>query len=161
MRIGIVSDTHNNLKNCRKIVELFNDLTVDHVIHTGDITQAKTIEVFSQLDAPMSGVFGNNDKERESLGLAIERYDFRFIDPPLMLSWAGRNLLVVHDPLDLEALDCCDIDVILHGHTHTQKIEFSDSRLTFNPGESAGIMEGLNAIGILDLETLKPEIIRF
>ena len=43
MRIGIVSDTHNNLKNCRKIVELFNDLTVDHVIHTGDITQAKTI----------------------------------------------------------------------------------------------------------------------
>ena len=161
MRIGIVSDTHNNLKNCRRIVALFNDHAVDQVIHTGDITQAKTIEVFSRLDAPMSGVFGNNDEERESLEIAIERYDFHFVDPPLMLSWGGRNLVVVHDPLDLEELDCCDIDVILHGHTHTQTIEFSESRLTFNPGESAGMMKGLNSIGILDLETLTPEIIRF
>jgi len=161
MRIGIVSDTHNNLKNCRKIVELFNDHAVNRVIHTGDITQAKTIEVFSQLDAPMLGVFGNNDEERESLGVAIARYGFHFIDPPLKLSWAGRRLIVVHDPFDLDTLDCCDVDVILHGHTHTQTIEFSGSRLTFNPGESAGMMKGLNSVGILDLETLKPEVIKF
>ena len=45
MRIGVVSDTHNNLKNVRRIVELFNAAAVDRVIHTGDITQAKTIEV--------------------------------------------------------------------------------------------------------------------
>ncbi|GIR63688.1 MAG: hypothetical protein CM15mP68_3540 [Pseudomonadota bacterium] len=43
MRIGVVSDTHNNLKNVRRIVELFNTAAVDRVIHTGDITQAKTI----------------------------------------------------------------------------------------------------------------------
>ncbi|MEK9871748.1 MAG: metallophosphoesterase family protein, partial [Gammaproteobacteria bacterium] len=52
MRIGIVSDTHNNLKNCAKIVELFNEAQVERVIHTGDITQAKTLEVFSHHDAP-------------------------------------------------------------------------------------------------------------
>ena len=38
MRIGVVSDTHNNLKNTRRIVELFNEAEVDRVIHTGDIT---------------------------------------------------------------------------------------------------------------------------
>ena len=64
MRIGVVSDTHNNLKNVGKIVELFNAAAVERVIHTGDITQAKTIEVFAHLDAPMYGVFGNNDEER-------------------------------------------------------------------------------------------------
>ena len=85
MRIGVVSDTHNNLKNVRRIVELFNAAAVDRVIHTGDITQAKTIEVFSQLDAPMSGVFGNNDQERTSLEAAIERYGFEFYEPPLQL----------------------------------------------------------------------------
>ena len=36
MRIGVVSDTHNNLKNVAKIVELFNEARVDRVIHTGD-----------------------------------------------------------------------------------------------------------------------------
>ena len=41
MKVGVVSDTHNNLKNCNKIVELFNEAGVDRVIHTGDITQAK------------------------------------------------------------------------------------------------------------------------
>jgi uncharacterized protein len=161
MRIGIVSDTHNNLKNCRLIVELFNNAAVDQVIHTGDITQAKTIEVFSRLDAPMSGVFGNNDMERDSLEAAITRYDFRFVDPPLTLSLVGRELIVVHDPLDLDAIDAGNVDVMLHGHTHTQTIKISDSRLTFNPGESAGMMSGLNSIGIVDLGTLKPEVIRF
>ena len=45
MKIGIVSDTHNNLKNVARIVELFNDAKVERVIHTGDITQAKTIRL--------------------------------------------------------------------------------------------------------------------
>ena len=57
MRIGIVSDTHNNLKNVRKIVELFNDHAVDRVIHTGDISQAKTLHVFADLNAHHSSVF--------------------------------------------------------------------------------------------------------
>ena len=161
MRIGIVSDTHNNLENCRRIVELLNGLDVDRVIHTGDITQAKTIDVFSSLDAPMLGVFGNNDKERESLNAAIDRHDFHFIDPPLELSWAGRNLVVVHDPLELDSVDCRGYDVILHGHTHLETIEFVDSQLTFNPGESAGMMAGHNSIGLLDLISLELEVIKF
>ena len=53
MRIGVVSDTHNNLANCRKIVALFNEAEVDLVIHTGDVTQAKTIDVFGELSMPM------------------------------------------------------------------------------------------------------------
>ena len=47
MRIGIVSDTHNNLGNVAAIVELFNQAKVDRVIHTGDITQAKTLDVLA------------------------------------------------------------------------------------------------------------------
>ena len=51
MRVGVVSDTHNNLKNVRTIVELFNAEQVDRVIHTGDISQAKTLDVFAGLHA--------------------------------------------------------------------------------------------------------------
>ena len=68
MKIGIVSDTHNNLRNVQRIVELFNASGVERVIHTGDITQAKTLDVFAHLNAPLYGVFGNNDEgECESL----------------------------------------------------------------------------------------------
>ena len=89
MRIGIVSDTHNNLKNVRKIVALFNDHAVERVIHTGDISQAKTLNVFADLDAPLFGVFGNNDQEREALEKAIEQHGFTFQDPPCI--WIGQK----------------------------------------------------------------------
>ena len=54
-----------------------------------------------------------------------------------------------------------DFDVILHGHTHRQTMEYEGDRLTFNPGECAGHMQGYNAIGVLDLVSLKTEIINF
>ena len=37
MLLGIVGDTHNNLRNIEKICEIFNSKKVDLVIHTGDI----------------------------------------------------------------------------------------------------------------------------
>ncbi len=161
MHIGVVSDTHNNLSNCRKIVELFNKAGVDRVIHTGDITQAKTLEVFARLEAPLYGVFGNNDQERDSLAVAIERFGFHFVEPPLILSWAGRKIVVVHDPLELSQVSVTDYDLILHGHTHLQTIDYKEKQLTFNPGECAGILPGFNAIGVLELADLQPEILTF
>ena len=87
MRIGVVSDTHNNLKNVRRIVELFNEAAVARVIHTGDISQAKTLDELANLNAPLYGVFGNNDQERETLDVAIARHGFNFVEPPLQLQW--------------------------------------------------------------------------
>lgn len=161
MKIGVVSDTHNNLKNCRRIVELFNAAGVEQVVHTGDITQAKTLDVLGMLDMPLCGVFGNNDEERQSLNEAVLRNNFSFVEPPLPLELAGRRLVVVHDPLELEQVSLNEFDVVLHGHTHRQLIDYSDGRLTFNPGECAGHMQGLNAIGVLDLISLETEIINF
>ena len=161
MRIGVVSDTHNNLENCRQIVNLFNKANVEAVVHTGDITQSKTLEVFSALEMPMVGVFGNNDVEIESLSEAIAQHGFDFVEPPLTLNWFSRRLVVVHDPLQLQDLEVSEYDVVLHGHTHRQTIECREERLTFNPGECAGIMKGLNAIGIVDLNDLSPQILTF
>jgi putative phosphoesterase len=161
MRIGIVSDTHNNLRNVARIVELFNAARVDRIIHTGDITQAKTLEVFRHLDAPMHGVFGNNDQERDALVAAIERNGFVFRDPPYELDWHGRRIIVVHDPLELQGHLDSSHHVALHGHTHMYRHEHHRGSLIFNPGECAGHMLGYNAIGVLNLEDLSTEILRF
>lgn len=162
MKIGVVSDTHNNLKNCNRIVEMFNEAGVERVIHTGDITQAKTLEIFSHLSMPMWGVYGNNDVgEMDSLVNAATQFSFEMLEPPLTLNWHGQRIVVVHDPLELSMVNTADYDVILHGHTHRQTIEFDDAQLTFNPGECAGHMAGYNAIGVLDLADLQVEILNF
>ena len=95
MRIGVVSDTHNQLSNVARIVELLNRAGVERVVHTGDITQAKTLEVLARLDAPLCGVFGNNDAgERAALEAAAARYAMTLCDPPLELVWAERRIVV-------------------------------------------------------------------
>ena len=161
MRIGVVSDTHNHLPNVRRIVELFAEAGVERVVHTGDITQAKTLRVLGELDAPLVGVFGNNDHgEREALERTAEELGVELRDPPLELCWAGRRIVVVHDPRDLKH-HFAGHDLALHGHTHERRIERRDGRLVFNPGECAGHLPGRNAVGVVDLATLGVEILRF
>ena len=50
MRIGVMSDTHNHLANVARIVELLNAARVERVVHTGDITQAKTLHALAGID---------------------------------------------------------------------------------------------------------------
>lgn len=160
MRIGVVSDTHNNLKNVRRIVEIFNDQAVDRVIHTGDISQAKTLDIFASLNAPLFGVFGNNDQEREDLERAIARYGFTFQDPPLLLNWATRAIIVVHDPLEFDG-HLKQQDLALHGHTHRYRLEQESAQTIFNPGECAGMVQGRNAVGVVDLVTMQCQLVNF
>jgi putative phosphoesterase len=161
MRIGVVSDTHNNLRNVRRIVELFNEAGVDRVVHTGDITQAKVLHALSELEAPLIGVYGNNDRERDSLEEAARTHGFTLAEPPLRVTWHARRIVIVHEPHQLGWVGEEAHALALHGHTHLRRIERTGRRLVFNPGESAGHMQGHNAIGIVDLERLEPEIVLF
>jgi uncharacterized protein len=159
MRIGVVSDTHNHLPNVRRIVELLNAARVERVVHTGDITQAKTLEVLAGLSAPLHGVFGNNDLERDSLERAIARHGFQFSDGLLRTEWGGRRIGVVHDPRELATAG--DLEVALHGHTHRLELRRGAGRLVFNPGECAGHLRGHNCVGVVDLASLEVELLKF
>ncbi len=161
MRIGVVSDTHNNLPNVRKIVALFNESGVDRVVHTGDITQGKVLREFSLLRAPMVGVFGNNDHDHEELGSIASALGIDLFHPPLFLHWHRRRILVVHDPRELDHHLDSSVHLALHGHTHLHSHYERERGIVFNPGECAGMMEGLNAVGVVDLETLEAQLLNF
>lgn len=162
MRIGVVSDTHNHLPNARCIVDLFNEAGVERVVHTGDITQARTLHVLAGLEAPLCGVYGNNDAgERASLEAASRELDIQLVDPPLRLRWAEREIVVVHDPLDLHPELLEGVDLAIHGHDHRHRSEHFDGTLVFNPGECAGHMRGLNQVGVVDLVVLRTEVLKF
>ncbi len=161
MRIGVVSDTHDNLPNVARIVEILNAAGVARVVHTGDITQPKTIHALAALEAPLHGVFGNNDVLRGDLLAAAETYGFALAEPPLRLVWARREIVVVHDPRELGGLALADGQLALHGHDHRHREERRGGALVFNPGECAGWLAGHNAVGIVDLDSLEIERPRF
>ena len=162
MRIGVVGDTHDRIANVERIVALFNEARVDLVVHTGDITRPAVLERFARLDVPMLGVYGNNDQaDRILLEAEAKRFGMDFASPPRTFQWAGRRILVVHDPEEAPAAILPEIDLVLHGHTHRHRHEQIGKTLIFNPGECAGFMPGHNAVGVVDLVSLEIRRLRF
>ena len=163
MKIGVVSDTHNNLKNIEIIINLFNDIKVPIVIHTGDISNANTLEKFSKLDSELIGVYGNNDRNEPGLEEVAQKNNFQFQEPPRKLSLLNREIVIFHEPDNIDKFlsENLLINVVLYGHTHRYENNIRNGVLYFNPGESAGMQEGSNAIGILDLKNLEAKRIFF
>ena len=163
MIVGVVSDTHNNIKNIKKIIDLFNDEQVDLVIHTGDISKAATLEIFSNLNSPLVGVFGNNDRIEEGLEEVCEEYNFNFQEPPLSLTLENKKVAIFHEPDLIKDYikKHKDTDLIFHGHTHRYREEIINKVTYFNPGESAGSLEGKSAIGLVNLNNLRIKRIFF
>ena len=163
MKIGVVSDTHNNLKNIEIIINIFNDERVPMVIHTGDISNANTLEKFSKLNSELIGVYGNNDRNELGLKEVAQKNNFQFQEPPRKLNMLGREIVIFHEPdnIDKFLLENKKTNVVLYGHTHRYENNKRNGVLFFNPGESAGMQKGSNAVGILDLNNLEAKRIFF
>ena len=162
MKIGLTGDTHNNLKNVAKICDIFNSINLDFVIHTGDISLPKTLYAFDFLNVPLKGVFGNNDQdEKLDLLKVCKEKGFEFKDK-LQIKISDSNFLfVIHDPNDIEDKFYKSGNIIVHGHTHRFRNEIQNGTYIFNPGECAGIMAGMNKVGIVDTDNPNMEIISF
>lgn len=66
-RIGILSDTHDNIPRIKDAVTRLNKEGVDLVLHAGDYIAPFVMGTLKDLNAEMIGVFGNNDGDRDLL----------------------------------------------------------------------------------------------
>lgn len=157
-KIGIMSDSHDNLPAIRAAVELFNREKVDLVIHAGDLIAPFTAREIKKLQCPYKIVFGNNDGE--ILGLH-KIYEGNIFPPPHVLNLNSKSILVLHDPSLLKALkDSQNYDVIIYGHDHKAFVEhLSGGTVIVNPGECGGWLTGKNTVAILNLNSQQVKII--
>ena len=70
-------------------------------------------------------------------------------------------LYAIHDPNDIDEEFYEPGNIIVHGHTHRFRDEIHKGAYIFNPGECAGIMKGMNKVGIIDTNLPQMEIISF
>jgi predicted phosphodiesterase len=91
----------------------------------------------------------------------IKEKDFLFQDK-LEIQISDENFLfAVHDPNDIENRFYKPGNIIVHGHTHRFRDEVYKDTFIFNPGECAGMIKGMNKVGIVDANHLRMEIINF
>lgn len=145
MKIGIISDTHDNLKSVQKAFEIFKENNVGLIVHCGDWVSPFTfkffIEQMQNTNIPAKGIYGNNigDKERiekvlaESVKIPLEI----FPDKAIEVEIEGKKIAICHgdDAAMLATLTTSEkYDVVFTGHTHKVRNEKVNNVLILNPG---------------------------
>jgi len=67
MKIGIISDTHDDVSNLKIAVSVFNERKVRYVFHAGDYVFPGIVKEFKNFNGKLMGVLGNNDGEKIGL----------------------------------------------------------------------------------------------
>ncbi|HDI51509.1 YfcE family phosphodiesterase [candidate division KSB1 bacterium] len=156
MRVGIMADSHDNMHALKKAVDYFNRSKVMHVLHAGDLVAPFTARELSRLECPLTIVFGNNDGDRLLLKKVFKETIHR---APHQLQLAGKEILLLHEPDNLEALQASGhFDAIIYGHTHQVAVD-REATLAINPGECGGWLTNKCTVAIWEVESNEVEIV--
>jgi len=159
MKIGIIADTHDNLPQIKKAVEIFNQEKVELVLHAGDFVSPFTCLEFKNLNCPLKGVFGNNDGDKIYLQEKFKGIGELFPEP-YKTNINHKNIIMLHLEKLIDALaESQKYEVIIYGHTHRTDLRKIGKTIIVNPGECGGWLSGKSTIALLDLEKLEAKII--
>ncbi|HET8622108.1 MAG TPA: metallophosphoesterase family protein [Gemmatimonadales bacterium] len=145
MRLGIISDTHGQLRP--EVFDVFAE--VDHILHGGDVGP---LELLTELEAiaPVTAVYGNTD------GMDVRAR----LPQVARIELDGFRIVVTHGdqfgsptPAKLNAA-FPDAEILVFGHTHRPLLTLVDQVVTvINPGGAGPRRFDLPAsVGIMELE---------
>ncbi|MDE0636080.1 MAG: metallophosphoesterase [Candidatus Poribacteria bacterium] len=158
MKLGVMSDSHDNVPNVKRAVALFNEIGVDLVVHAGDFIAPFAIDPLADLNCHVVGVFGNNDGERVVLVKKFEAIGGEVHPNLASTSLGDTTIAVMHYPeLAIPIAKSGEYDIVVYGHTHKIDIQKEES-LLLNPGETGGWTTGKATIAVVELEALEATI---
>jgi len=158
MIIGIMSDTHGDVKRTIKAIAAMKAYQPSHVFHCGDIGSSGVLTElaagFMDPEIPVTCVLGNVDNWNDDLMSTWPhvRIDGRFA----RIEIDGKHIAVVHgDDIHrlLGAINSGTYDYIFTGHTH-ERSDYRDGKTrVINPGALHRSREP--GCAVLDLTTGK------
>lgn len=147
MKIGIISDSHDDVENVQESISIFNRNEVEYVIHAGDYIFPGIIKEFEKSKAKLIGVLGNNDGEINGISKSFKEINGELkgemgeieIDKIKFGIYHGTKMGIKENMIKSQKYD-----ILICGHTHQQepqyagKIQHTASSKTFvlNPGSS-------------------------
>jgi len=127
MKIAIVSDTHNNVVNFKKAIDLVKKESIGLILHCGDICSQETIdEATKYFGKEIKFVKGNGDHELD-------------LPEKIELEFNKKRIAFCHFPdLAKKMAQSGKFDLVFYGHTHRPWDEKIGNTHMINPGEIAG-----------------------
>lgn len=152
MKIGILSDTHDELARTQRAVKMLRDAGATALIHCGDFIASPILTACATL--PLWFVFGNNDSDSvPCLQRAAEECGAACLGWGGIVEFSGKRIAVTHGHMstDVRRLLAAQPDYLLTGHSHIPDDSRVGSVRRINPGALHRADE--YTVGMLDLDT--------
>lgn len=161
MKIGVISDTHDNIPAVLEAFKFFEKNNIGVVLHLGDIISPFVIRFIREVyTGEIKAIFGNNDGDKLFLMEMFKRYNSEITIGPRIIELANRKIFMSHEPISPETL-AKDYDLVLYGHLHEIRSKRYNNSLILNPGEACGYLSNKRTLSVVDLKTLEFEIVEF
>lgn len=154
MKIGIMSDSHDNIGNIKKAIQIFKEHKVEAILHAGDLISPFCVPLFEEFSGNFFLCAGNNLGDTQFLKKLIEGIGTYYpeigeveLDNVKFALYHGT-----YEPITKALLDSQNYDYIITGHTHHKDIKEKGKTILINPGEAFGDLYGTATIAILDTE---------
>jgi putative phosphoesterase len=152
MRLGILSDTHDQLDRTRRAVELLRAEGAEILAHCGDLTRPELVAACAVL--PCHFVFGNHDADNvPELQRAMAAAGAICLGWGGTVTLAGKRVALVHGHMrtDVRRLLAAQPDYLLFGHFHVTVDQRDGPTRRINPGALHEADE--HTVALLDLES--------
>lgn len=160
MKIGLISDTHNNLPATIKSARLLLGRGVQAVLHCGDIGAPRILDElyarFCEKDVTLHVVFGNCDLHVPEIMEYPELEGLQMCGRFGEVELGGQKIGFMHGDDDRAYCGHAEsgrLNYLISGHTHVPHDQTFESTRLLNPGSAAQSRRGPESCAVLDLES--------
>ena len=162
MKIGVMSDTHDNLFNLISTLDTFRKLGIDTVIHCGDLTSLEMVTHFEGFRVIYT--IGNIDAASGAIVKCFQKLnEENFAGIVFKGVLGGVQLAVAHGHIKgmvANLLRQNHYKWIFHGHTHEKRNELKRRTRIVNPGALGGMGREHRSFCVVDLDTQSVEFMK-
>jgi len=141
MIIAVISDSHDNICNLRKALDIIKAEHAERIIHCGDFVAPFMLKELETAEIPVHGVFGNNDGDQHLL----TKFSLTTLKNITLHGLIGKadmgGVKICFTHYEEIAGGLCragDFDLVCFGHSHTYTQKKVGETILLNPGEIMG-----------------------
>lgn len=153
MKLGVCSDTHNNLTALENALTLFRQEGIDTVIHCGDLTSPETAAAMSNvrvIHTVGNGDYASGEIRETLMSLNPNNYSG--------MVWSGElggvSIAAMHGHVPGVVKEMARSGLyayVFYGHSHIHREEQVGMARVINPGSLGGLRRDERSVYILDL----------
>jgi len=160
MKIGIFSDSHDNLPNIENFLHWVNANNVEQLIFCGDLCAPATLKkmIIPNFSGPIHMVFGNVTDRELLPKVAAEFSNVHLYGDAGEFIIDNLRFAIDHYPDRAKELGRSGkYDYVFYGHNHTPWEEKIGATVVANPGTLAGMFQKAT-FAVLDTQSKKLEL---